>query len=319
MIKRSAEARLRRILAVVPWVAAAEGPLVTEVCARFGYDSDRELHDDINLLFMCGVPPYTPDALIEVDLADDRVWIRYADWFTRPLRFTPAEALTLVAASSALLGSSEAGSELVPGADIEAPLARGLAKLASALGVDEEVLDVALGPAPPDALSRLQEASASHRQVEIEYYAYGRDEHTVRTIDPYLVYSAQGQWYTSAFCHHAGADRLFRVDRVGRATVLEETFEPPHAPKTPPVFEPGPSDAVIVLDLEPGAAWAATQYPTASVTDLGGGRRRVALWVAGDAWLARLLLRLGPDARVVEGNGAVGVDAAARILARYTA
>jgi len=312
MIRRSAESRLRRILSVVPWVAAEEGPLVADVCARFGYGSEKELQDDINLLFVCGVPPYTPDALIEVDLADDRVWIRYADWFARPLRLTPAEALTLVAASAALLGTT---TEV--GADIEAPLARGLAKLAAALGVEGEVLDVALGPAPRSALTTLEEASASHHQVEIEYYTYGRDEHTVRVVDPYVVYSAQGQWYLAAFCHVAEAQRLFRVDRVGVVRVLESTFEPPATDVTPDVFRPAPDDPLLVLDLEPEAAWAATQYPTASVADLGGGRTRVALWAAGDAWSARLILRLGPAATVVEGDTGPAREAAARIRRRY--
>ncbi len=109
MTRLTADARLRRILAVVPWVVAEDGPTLAEVCARFGYSSEAELQSDLNLLFVCGVPPYTPDALIEVDVADGRVWIRYADWFARPLRLTAAEALTLVAASAALLGSGGAG------------------------------------------------------------------------------------------------------------------------------------------------------------------------------------------------------------------
>jgi len=309
-MSRTAESRLRRILAVVPWVAAADGPTVAEVCERFGYPSEEALHDDLTLLFLCGVPPYTPDALIEVDVADGRVWIRYADWFARPLRLTAAEALTLVAASTALLGA--------PGdADTEGPLARGLAKLAAALGVSEEVVDVELGPAPPEALAALQAASRDHRRVEIDYYAYGRDEHTTRIVDPHLVYSAAGQWYVAGWCHLAGDKRLFRVDRVGRVQVLESRFEPPAVAAAPPVFEPSAADPVVVLDLEPRAAWVATQYPSASVLDLGGGRCRVALWAAGEAWLARLLLRLGPDATIVEGDSSAGRRAAARILARY--
>jgi len=311
MSRRPAEDRLRRILAVIPWVAAADGPAVDDVCARFGYQSEGELQDDINLLFVCGVPPYTPDALIEVDLADGRVWIRYADWFARPLRLTPAEALTLVASSTALLGVEEGG------ADTESPLARGLAKLANALGVEEEVVDVTLGRPPSDALARIHDASRRHRQVEIDYYAYGRDEHTTRVIDPHLVYSAAGQWYVAAYCHVARADRLFRADRVGRASVLAESFRPRASPEPPPVFAPAPDHPLIVVDLEASAAWAATQYPTASVTQLGGGRQRVAFWVAGEAWLARLLLRLGRDARVVEGDPSAAVRAAQRILSRY--
>jgi len=309
MARPGADDRLRRILAVIPWVVAEDGPALAEVCTRFGYRSQKDLQEDLDLLFVCGVPPYTPDSLIEVDVADGRVWIRYADWFDRPLRLTAAEGLTLVAASSALLAVSPT--------DIESPLARGLAKLAGALGVPGEAVDVALGPAPGDELGVLQEAARQHRQVEIDYYAYGRDEHTTRVIDPHLVYSAEGQWYVAAFCHTAGADRLFRVDRVRRATVLDATFTPPAAGEAPPVFAPSAADPVVVVDLEPGAAWAATRYPTEEVTDLGGGRTRVRLRASGEAWLARLLLRLGQDATVVEGDGSPATRAAARILARY--
>jgi proteasome accessory factor C len=300
---------LRRILAVVPWVAAADGPTLTDVCARFGYATEAELRDDLNLLFLCGVPPYTPDALIEVDVADGRVWIRYADWWSRPLRLTAAEALSLVAGSTALLGAG-AG-------DVEGPLARGLAKLAAALGITEEVVDVALPVTGQEPLRVLQGAAVDHRQVEIDYYTYSRDQQSTRTIDPYLVYAAEGSWYVAAYCHQAGADRLFRVDRVVAARRLEATFTAPPAAAAPPLFDPDAADARIVLELEPPAAWVAAQYPTESVVDLGGGRLSVALSVTGEAWLARLLLRLGPDARVVSGDPRPAAAAASRVLERY--
>jgi proteasome accessory factor C len=307
--KAAAEDRLRRILAVVPWVAAHDGPALAEVCERFGYASETELQEDLNLLFLCGVPPYTPDALIEVDVADGRVWIRYADWFARPLRLTAAEALSLVAGSTALLGAG-AG-------DVEGPLARGLAKLAAALGVTEEVVDVTFAAAPAEPLDVLRRAAQEHHQVEIDYYTYSRDEQTTRVIDPHLVYAAAGQWYVAGFCHQAQADRLFRVDRVTRARRLDAMFPAATARHALPVFDPSPDDPRIVLELGPGAAWAATQYPTESVEEVGGGRLRVALRASGDAWLARLLLRLGPDARVVDGDGGPAAAAAKRVLGRY--
>ncbi|MHB8466691.1 MAG: helix-turn-helix transcriptional regulator [Acidimicrobiales bacterium] len=309
MTRPAAEDRLRRILAVVPWVAGADGPRLTEVCARFGYASEQELQDDLNLLFMCGVPPYTPDSLIEVDIADGRVWIRYADWFARPLRLTAAEALTLVASSTALLSE---------GGDVERPLARGLAKLARALGVHEDVVDVTLDVAP-GALDELRRAADDRRQVEIDYYAFGRDETTTRVVDPHLVFSTGGEWYLAGYCHRAGADRLFRVDRVRRVSTLSSTFRTPPRTTEPPVFDPAPGGPVIVLDLEPTAAWVATQYPARAVTELGDGRIRVELDVSGEAWLARLLLRLGRDARVVDGDASPAARAAARVRARYQA
>lgn len=304
-----ADQRLRRLLALVPWVAGQDGPRIEDVCVRFGCSED-EVVADLGLLFLCGVHPFTPDTLIDATVEDGRVWVRFADWFARPLRLTPAEGLALVAAGNALLA--------VPGTDPEGPLARGLAKLAAVLGVDpDEAVGVELGAAPPEVLAALQRASADHRQVEIEYYSFGRDAWARRVIDPHQVFNAAGQWYVAGWCHLAVADRVFRVDRTRSATVLQSAFEPrPPAPQ-PPVFTARPDDPVVVLEVAPEASWVAEEYPVEGVEEMAGGRRRVRFRISERAWLERLLLRLGPEARVVEGDPSVAAVAAARVAGRY--
>lgn len=306
-----ADQRLRRLLAMVPWVASRDGPRVEDVCARFGC-SDDELAEDLGLLFLCGVHPFTPDTLIDAVVEDGRVWIRFADWFARPLRLTPAEGLALVAAGNALLA--------VPGTDPEGPLASGLAKVAAVLGVDpDEAVGVELGAVPPEVLATLQRAAAERRQVEIEYYSYGRDAWTRRLVDPHQVFSAAGQWYAAAYCHRAEADRVFRVDRMRSAELKDASFEGrPPAPQ-PAIFTPRPDDPAVVLDLGPDALWVAEAYPVESVEEAEGGRFLVRIRVSERAWLERLLLTLGPGAVVVEGDLAAGPAAAARLLARYRA
>ena len=309
MPRLSADERLQRLLALVPWVAARDGPELEEVCSRFGC-TEAELVGDLELLFLCGLHPYTPDVLIDVDIHDGRVWIRYADYFSRPLRLTPAEGLALLAAGTTL--------QAAPGADAEGPLARGLAKLAAVLGVDPgESVEVALGPVPADTLQVLSEASALHRQVEIEYYAFGRDEWTRRVVDPYAVFSAGGQWYLSAYCHSVDDERLFRVDRVREALALETGFEPPDRRPDLTTYSPRPNDARVVLELDPAARWVVEQYPSEAVEEGENGRLRVTLAVSERAWLERLLLRLGPYARLVDGDHDLLAGAACRLLARY--
>jgi proteasome accessory factor C len=305
-----ADRRLQRLLAIVPWVAAHDGPLLSDVCARFGCNED-DLVQDLEMLFLCGLHPYTPDMLIDVDIADGRVWIRYADFFSRPLRLTAAEGLALLAAGKALLST--------PGTEAEGPLARGLAKLAATLGVDaDEAVDVSLGPVPQQALQVLSDAVTERRQVEIEYYAFGRDEWSWRVIDPYAVFSAGGQWYVSAYCHKVDDERLFRVDRVREARRLDSFFD---APKTQPelsLFRPRREDPRVTLELDSSARWVMEQYPVEKVEEIGDGRIRVTLAVSERAWLERLLLRLGPASRVVEGDQAVAQQAARRLLKRYS-
>lgn len=306
----SADARLRRLLALVPWVAAHDGPRIEEVCTRFGCTED-ELVEDLELLFLCGLHPFTPDTLIEVDLAEGRVWIRYAEVFARPLRLTPAEGLAVVAAGSALLAA--------PGSDEGGALARGLAKLAAVLGVDpDEMVDVELGTAPPEVLEAVQRAAADRRQIEIEYYSYGRDEWTERVVDPHRVFGSAGEWYVAAYCHRVEDDRLFRVDRIRRATVLDSHFEERKTEAAADVFSPRDDDPLVVLELDPQARWVAEQYPNEGVEDRKKGRIRVTLRISERGWLERLLLRLGPHAKIVKGDKTAGSDAARRVLRRYS-
>jgi proteasome accessory factor C len=310
MSRPGADERLRRLLALVPWVAAQDGPTVEEVCTRFGC-TEAELLADLDLLFVCGVHPFSPDTLIEVDVDEGRVWIRYADWFARPLRLTPAEGLALVAASAALLAA--------PGSDPEGPLARGLAKLAAVLGVDpEEAVEIELGDAPPDVLDTVRRAVEEHRRLQVEYYSYGRDTWARRTVEPYRLFSAAGQWYVPAYSVDAGGERLFRLDRMRSPVLLDEHFEPPADARPAAVYHPRPDDPVVVLELAPDARWVAERYPVESAEDLGDGRLVVTLRVSERPWLERLLLRLGPAAVVRSGAEGVAAEAAARVLARYS-
>ena len=83
----TARTMLRRIVSIVPWIAGRDGPTIDEICQRFGIDR-ADLLADLDVVFMVGIPPYTPDELIDVIIEDDRVWITLGRYFTRPLRLT---------------------------------------------------------------------------------------------------------------------------------------------------------------------------------------------------------------------------------------
>ena len=59
----------------------------------------RQLRQDLNLIFVCGLPGHTPGDLIEVWFGpDDTVSVTNADTISRPLRLTTDEALALLVA-----------------------------------------------------------------------------------------------------------------------------------------------------------------------------------------------------------------------------
>jgi len=301
------ETRLRRVLALVPWIVAQEGPTIEEVCARFGCTESELVKDLEGVLFFCGVHPFTPGDMVEVDISDGRVWIRLADYFSRPLRLTPAEGLGLLGAARAATGASANDA-----------LSRAVAKLSAAIGVDpDEVLDVELGDAEPGVLGTLEEAAVAHEVVEIDHYSYGRDQWQKRSIETHHVFNSSGAWYAWAWCRKVGDWRLFRADRIRTAEPAGEHFEPRKIPKPPQPWSGGAAGEEVVLELAPGAAWAIDEYPVVSVRPGKQGWSKVTLRVGGLPWLERLLLRVGRDGRVLKGDADSASNAAARILARY--
>ncbi len=84
-------------------------------------------------------------------------------------------------------------------------------------------------------------------------------------------------------------------------------------------FVPGPGAVPVRLALDAGGAWVADSLPVLEVIPGRDGALSVTLAVGGTAWLERLLLQLGPHARVLDPPEFLdsGRRAARRVLARY--
>jgi len=215
----------------------------------------------------------------------------------------------LLAAGRALLA--------VPGSDPDGPLATALGKLERALDLPDLVVEVGAA----QYLDDVRAAVARSERLEIDYWSAGRDELTTRRIDPAVVFFALGAWYTGAYCHRAGAERMFRVDRIRGLRPTGEHFEAGATEfESGEVYNPSADDLRVTLRLAPAAAWVAEAYPTQSVTERSDGSLVVVLTVSEPAWLERLLLRLGPDVELAEPSErrATGAAAARRVLGRYT-
>jgi proteasome accessory factor C len=266
---------------------------------------------DLKVLFMCGLPGGYPDELIDVDLdalqdergkvhGDGVIRVSNADYLARPLRLTPTEATAIIVALRALRGSA--------GAQTQEIVDRALAKLEAAAGHGSAVAQIDPGDTPggPDLVrleAELRQASAQHRQVRLSYYVPSRDEQSERVVDPRGIVAAHGFTYLDAWCHSAEAPRLFRLDRIAEATVLDSAIEtapePPRDLGKEGFFQPSAESTLVTLELDPSARWVVEYYPVQAVRRRRGGQLEVDLVVANERWLQRLLLRLSPHARVL--------------------
>jgi len=318
--------RLERLLILVPWVMAHPETEVQEICARFKI-SKEELVADLDLLFMCGLPPFGPGDLIEAWIDGDHVHIAAADYLSRPLRLTQWEAVELLVMGRAIAS--------VPGLTEADSLHRALGKLEAALSPEEaaSARDLAArvaveleGTGAEPLLADLRDATGGRRRVRITYYSFGQDEVTERTVDPYVVFSTLGNWYLLGADDRSGEDRVFRVDRIKEMTPTTETFELPEdfdpgRAAGAGLFVPSPRDMEVTLDLGPGAGWVLEVTPHDTAEPQKDGWTRMSLRTPHLEWLERLVLRLGEDVRVVgpiELKEGVRTEAR-RALERYAA
>lgn len=283
--------RLSRILALIPYVLERESVEVDDVLDRFGY-SHEQLTRDLNTVFVCGLPGYGPGDLMEAYIDDEEVVIDAADYFVRAPRLTPTEALGLLAAGMTVIGMGESTPALESAV-------RKLSKAiipeaSSALVVD--VLDES------DNVGVLREAAADQAVARITYRSIGKEKTTIRDVEPWAVFTTLGRWYMMGYCRLVEDQRTFRVDRIRDIEVLEETFARPKNVPDPGVgYTASEDDVVCVIDLFTKARWVLEYYPVEVVRESSRSTR--IRFSAPDPELpARLLLRLGENARLVRGN-----------------
>jgi proteasome accessory factor C len=291
---RTSADRLARLLNLVPYLLARPGIEVAEAAADLGV-SDKQLREDLELLWVCGLPGYGPGDLIDMAFDGDRVTITYDAGIDRPLRLTPDEALALVVALRMLAET--------PGLANRDAVDRALAKIENAAG---ELADAPVAvrlPGNSDRLAALSGAVERRRALRITYYTATRDETSERVVDPMRVLVMSGHAYLEAWCRRAEAVRMFRVDRIDAMTELDEPAAPPAQAQPTDVrdgiFQPTADLQLITVRVGRPARWITEYYPCERVSRGSGEEWLVSLRVTDLDWARRFVLGLGPDAVAV--------------------
>jgi len=83
-----------------------------------------------------------------------------------------------------------------------------------------------IGAPTSEALGTFSTAARQSRCVWMRYTTWQKDQ-TERVIDPYDVIYRDGRWFVVGYCHLRQGLRVFRLDRVARADVRDDTFTRP--------------------------------------------------------------------------------------------
>lgn len=212
--------RLGRLLNLVPYLLTRPGIAVATAAADLAV-TERQLREDLELLWLCGLPGYGPGDLIDMALDGDRITITYDAGIDRPLRLTPEEALSLVVALRLLAQT--------PGMSQRDAITRALAKIEEAAGAEADA-PVTVGlRGDNDRLEDLRSAVERRRALQITYYTASRDETTQRVVDPMRVLVVGGRPYLEAWCRTAGGSDCSGPTGSTRASKPERP--PPSRPQ----------------------------------------------------------------------------------------
>lgn len=312
--------RFSRLLAMVPYFAHHRGISVDQAADDLGI-TPKQLTKDLELLFVCGLPGYFPDDLIDLQFEQGHVEVGFTAGMDRPLRLTTTEASTMLVALRTLLD--------MPGAVDRAAARRAIAKIERAVGAAGTPVALTPDDEADDnpAHTAIRTAVADGRAVAIRYYSATRDSVSERVVDPIRLQTMDNNTYLEAWCRSSEGVRLFRFDRVDSAEILDEPAAPPPIAATQQqsaILSENPDLPSAEIEIDPSELWILDYYlvdPLEDLTDRPDPDAPLrARMVYGSAdWLARFLLGFGGRVRLRSDDSIAAKvrDSAAAARSRY--
>lgn len=296
----TASAQLKRLLLALPSLADDRAHSLRDVAARVGTDVET-LRRDLNTL----VTRVTDDPGgftegVQLLLGSESVQLQTpGGHFRRPM------ALSRVELHALELGLAALQQEAPP--DERAAMIRARARLRKAItkmpGDDVSTARagryLALGGESDDERGIRRELQRCIRERSVATIAY-RDD--ARRVQPLGVIWSRGAWFLVAWCERSTGIRVFRLDRIAKATCEAERFTPPAGFSLESVLRDGKvlvggGDATMrVRYTAKVARWIVERE---AVTVEGDGSVVAEYPLLDLEWGVRQVLRYGPDVEVL--------------------
>jgi proteasome accessory factor C len=208
-------AQTARLLDLVPFLLSHQGISISDLATHFKVEKDV-ITDDLNTLWMCGLPGYTPLELIDLAFDSGYVTIRNAAPLAYVRTMSSSEIVSLALGLDLLRDSLlNLGNEQVSRID------RLSQRLRSQIGAH---ISIASGTQTAHR-SMIATSIARRVPVEMTYYSSTTDQETRRIVTAYDFFQENDVEYFQAYCHTSNGMRTFRVDRIVTASVAQESQE----------------------------------------------------------------------------------------------
>ena len=224
-MSENAAERALRLLDLVPFVVNNQGITISELASRFSVTRE-EIVKDLNLLFLCGLPGYTPLELIDLSLEDDVVVIRDPQNLSLPRNFNYSESIVLRIALAAL-------QEIILKSDPRyVTLSKLIRKLEDTYSAEipSEAFHIEIEK-DKIALEIARQALDQGLDLNIKYLNKTKDEVTERRISPQRIRANENKIQLDGYCHLSNDSRTFNLNQILEIKLLPkiEIPEPAHA------------------------------------------------------------------------------------------
>ena len=216
----NAALRALRLLDLVPYIVRNPGISITELAREFGVTKEETIKD-LNLLFLCGLPGYTPLELIDISFDEGSVVVRDPQNLNVPRNFNEAEALALRIALAALL-------EVTPPDHRDyAKIKELISKIGTAFSSEIPIgaIDF-IADKEKQILTRIEEALRDEKDIEIIYVNPAQDTATTRVVTPQSLSILQERTLLEGFCHLALGLRTFNLKNIKAVQLVPRTERP---------------------------------------------------------------------------------------------
>lgn len=216
--------RIDRLTAILIQLQSRKVVKAQDIATRFEI-SLRTVYRDIRSLEEGGVP-IIGEAGVGYSLLDG--------YRLPPVMFTQEEAMAFITAEKLVAGLTDAAnltnfsSALYK---IKAVLRNAEKDLIETIDDRIEVVKMSRPLQQEGNVNPLQvilKGIAGKRVIQLGYFAYYRQEHTRRIIEPIGVFYMDNYWHLLAYCRERKAYRDFRFDRITGIELGEETFVDVH-------------------------------------------------------------------------------------------
>ncbi len=287
-MSESALDRTARALDLIPFISENPGLSIEELAAEF-HTTPKAITKDLELLFVCGLPGYSPLELI--DLAFDSGYVSVTDpqSLDRPRKMSHRELLALILGLDVLLGLHV---EFAP------EITRLREKLVSVLKQAELPIQIEqISDSGVAFIDQIEEVIASRKLLQLDYQGGTKDQLTRRVIRPDQLSHLNGLVYLSGWCFLSRGYRTFRTDRIVILSVIEPDETKYHADDT---SQQPDLISEVTLEVTPSAKSFFEEnsgiIDSVEVTD---SVARVRIQVNDPEWLLRTCLGLGAKVRIL--------------------